>query len=106
RVRSGMPASWPPSPRISSSGCATISAVGAAAEEAERFPVAVQGSHIDVGRPGADARGLAALCQPGVDEGADILIGGAPGTPEVMKLMVNAPRHSEGTPYPTRVRIA
>src|SRR5579883_1339110 len=106
RTRSGMPASCPPSPRISSSGCATISTVGAAAEEADRFAVAVQGSHIDVGFPGTDPRGLAPLREPGVDQSSDILIGGAAGAPEVMQLMVNAPRHPEGSPDPTRARIA
>src|SRR6185437_5739644 len=106
RARSGMPASWPPRPRISSSGCAAISAVGAAAEEPDRLPVAVKGSHIDVGFSGLDARGLAALRQPGVDQSTDIFIAAAACAPEVMKLMIDAPRHAEGAPDPTRGRMA
>src|SRR6185437_4812124 len=93
-------------PRISSSGCAAISVVRAAGEEADRLAVAVKGSHIDVGLPAPDPRGLASLRQPCVDQSADILVSCASRAPEVMKVMINAPRHSESSPDPTCVRSA
>src|SRR6185437_2343964 len=106
RESRGMSASCPPSPRTSSSGCAAINTIGPVAEEANGFPVAMQGSHIDIGLPGAHADGFPASSEPGVDQCADVLVGRAARAPELMQLVEHPSGHSEGHPDPTAVCIA
>src|SRR5215468_1407162 len=102
RVSDRMCRSCPPNPRVSSSGCAAITATRGGREESNGFAVAVEGSDIYVPLACTHANRFAALLEPGIDQRADIFIAPAPRAPEVEQLVEQAAGHAESAPDPVR----
>src|SRR3954452_8021112 len=75
------------------------------AQQADRFPVAVDRPDVHIGLAGANTHGLAAFGKPGIDQRADILVATSSLAPELVEIGKDGSGHLECTPDPGGLRI-
>src|SRR5579871_3896779 len=75
-------------------------------EEANGRAVSMEGAGVDVAAAGADAYGAPAFGEPGVDEGAEVLVMALGAEPGAVQFMKHGSGHLEGAPDPVGLHAA
>src|SRR3954449_4047170 len=75
------------------------------AQQADRFPVAMDRPDVHIGLAGANTHGFAAFGKPGIDQRADVLVATPSHAPELVEIGKDRSGHLERAPDPRRLRI-
>src|SRR5581483_1114656 len=75
---------------------------GGVTQRGDRRAVAVDRAHVVVAFAATDAARRATAAQVFVHERADVLVPAVGRTPELVELLEDAARHTEGAPHPVR----